>query len=61
MIEKHNALMASIGSGTTKAGACRGILNWDYFKGRKLRGLTNRRRAEYKMCVRELMGSGDEQ
>ena len=27
----------------------------------KLRGLTNRRRAEYKMCVRELMGSGDEQ
>lgn len=33
------------------AGACRGILNWDYFKGRKLRGLTNRRRAEYKMCV----------
>jgi GH24 family phage-related lysozyme (muramidase) len=51
MIEKHNALMASIGSGTTKAGACRGILNWDYFKGRKLRGLTNRRRAEYKMCV----------
>lgn len=33
------------------AGACAQILRWDRFKGRQLRGLTNRRRAEYKMCM----------
>lgn len=32
------------------AGACRGILAWDKFKGHALRGLTNRRRAEYDTC-----------
>ena len=33
------------------AGACAQILRWDRFKGRQLRGLTNRRKAEYKMCM----------
>lgn len=33
------------------AGACKGILAWDKFKGKPLRGLTNRRQAEYKMCM----------
>lgn len=33
------------------AGACKGILAWDRFKGKPLRGLTNRRQAEYKMCM----------
>ena len=33
------------------AGACAQILRWDRQKGRVLRGLTNRRKAEYKMCV----------
>ena len=28
MIEKHNALMASIGSGTTKAGAGSAVFGW---------------------------------
>lgn len=32
-------------------GACREILRWDKFKGEPLRGLTNRRQAEYRMCV----------
>lgn len=35
------------------AGACKGILAWDKFKGKPLRGLTNRRQAEYKMCMGE--------
>ena len=33
------------------AGACAQILRWDRQKGRALRGLTIRRKAEYKMCV----------
>jgi lysozyme len=32
-------------------GACAQILRWDKFKGRALRGLTNRRRAEYQQCI----------
>lgn len=31
-------------------GACSQILRWDQFKGKPLRGLTNRRQAEYKQC-----------
>jgi lysozyme len=33
------------------AGACAQILRWDRFKGRVLRGLTNRRRVEYGQCM----------
>ena len=33
------------------AAACRQILRWNRFKGRELRGLTNRRQSEYKMCI----------
>ena len=32
------------------AGACQEILRWDRFKGKPLRGLTNRRQEEYKLC-----------
>ncbi|SUA58059.1 lysozyme [Oligella urethralis] len=32
-------------------GACEQILRWDKFQGRTLRGLTIRRRAEYKQCL----------
>lgn len=31
-------------------GACSEILKWDYFKGAKLRGLTNRRQKEFEKC-----------
>ncbi|MBX9612423.1 MAG: lysozyme [Burkholderiales bacterium] len=31
--------------------ACQQILRWDKFKGRPLRGLTNRRQAEYQTCI----------
>jgi len=33
------------------AGACREILNWVYFKGRRLRGLEVRRQGEYQTCM----------
>jgi lysozyme len=33
------------------AGACEAILMWNKFKGRELRGLTNRRQAEYQLCI----------
>lgn len=32
-------------------GACREILRWVYFKGKKLDGLVNRREREYRTCV----------
>ncbi|MGL4641121.1 MAG: lysozyme [Shewanella sp.] len=35
------------------AGACSQILRWNRFKGRELRGLTNRRQAEYRQCMGE--------
>lgn len=35
------------------AGACQAILMWDKFKGKPLRGLTVRRKAEYKQCMGE--------
>ncbi len=33
------------------SGACEQILVWDKFKGKPLRGLTNRRQGEYKTCT----------
>jgi len=43
------------------AGACKEILRWDKFKGRTLRGLTNRRLHEYNQCMGtyELNSSND--
>ena len=32
-------------------GACKEILRWDKFKGAPLKGLTNRRQREYKLCI----------
>jgi len=34
------------------AGSCNGLLAWDTAKGRKLKGLTKRRKAERDMCIR---------
>lgn len=33
------------------AGACEAIKDWAMFKGKRLRGLVNRRAEEYKLCV----------
>ena len=35
------------------AGACRGLLDWDKFNGRPLRGLTLRREREVRQCLGE--------
>lgn len=35
------------------AGACAEILSWDKFKGKPLKGLTNRRQDEYRRCTGE--------
>ena len=32
-------------------GACKEILKWDKFKGKPLKGLTNRREREYAKCI----------
>jgi len=32
-------------------GACQEILRWDKFQGKPLKGLTNRRKEEYKQCL----------
>ncbi len=34
--------------------ACAQILRWDYAAGKKLAGLTKRRKAEYKLCMEAL-------
>lgn len=34
-------------------GACEEILRWDKFKGKPLKGLTNRRKDEYRQCMGE--------
>lgn len=33
------------------AGACTAILSWDKFRGKPLKGLTNRRQDEYRRCM----------
>lgn len=35
------------------AGACKEILRWNKVKGKVVQGLTNRREAEYKLCIKE--------
>lgn len=45
-----STLVRKLNAGDYK-GACGQILRWDRFKGRVLRGLTNRRRAEYQQCM----------
>lgn len=35
------------------AGACAEVLNWDRFKGKRLRGLTIRRQQDYQKCIGE--------
>lgn len=32
-------------------GACKELLRWDYFQGKPLKGLTIRRKKEYKQCL----------
>jgi lysozyme len=46
----HSTIVKNLNLGNyTKA--CEGILDWDKFKGRPLKGLTNRRQSEYHTCT----------
>ncbi len=45
-----STLVRKLNAGDYK-GACTQILRWDRFKGKPLRGLTNRRRSEYQQCT----------
>lgn len=39
------------------AGACKELLKWDKVKGVTIKGLTNRRQAEYRICIGEGEGA----
>ena len=46
----HSTIVKNLNLGNY-AKACEGILDWDKFKGKPLRGLTTRRKAEYEECI----------
>lgn len=48
----RSTLVAKLNSGDYSS-ACHEILKWDRFKGKPLRGLTKRRKAEYHLCMGE--------
>lgn len=47
-----STLVRQINAGHPAAVWCRQLLRWDYADGRRVRGLTNRRKAEYSECVK---------
>ena len=48
-----STLVRQVNAGAPAEVWCRQLLRWDYAGGRRVPGLTNRRRAEYEVCVRE--------
>lgn len=46
-----STLMRQLNAGQPAAVWCAQLLRWDYAGGKKVRGLTNRRKAEHKECV----------
>lgn len=47
-----STLVRQINAGAPASTWCRQLLRWDYAGGKKVRGLTNRRQAEYAECVK---------
>jgi lysozyme len=47
----RSTLVRRINEGAPASVWCRELLKWDRAGGRKVRGLTRRREAEYKVCV----------
>lgn len=47
----NSTLVALINAKRPAIEWCGQLLRWDYAGGRKVKGLTNRRQAEYKVCV----------
>lgn len=49
-----NSTLVKLANQYNYAAACRQILRWDQFKGKSLKGLTNRRNVEYSQCIGQL-------
>lgn len=47
-----STLVRQLNAGEPAAVWCKQLLRWDYAGGRQVRGLTNRRKAEYEVCIR---------
>jgi lysozyme len=48
----RSGLVRKINAGASPSDWCRELLKWDYAGGKRLRGLTRRRQAEYAECLR---------
>lgn len=48
----RSSLMRKLNAGAPAAEWCKELLRWDYAGGKRVRGLTNRRKAEYEVCIR---------
>jgi len=46
-----STLIRKLNAGAPPAEWCRELLRWDYAGGKRVKGLTNRRQAEYKVCI----------
>lgn len=46
-----STLMRQLNAGAPAAQWCQQLLRWDYAGGKRVRGLTNRRKAEYEVCI----------
>lgn len=53
---RNSTLLKKLNKGDRRS-ACLGILDWDYSNGKKLAGLTARRKDEYSLCVAGLNGT----
>lgn len=47
-----STLVRKLNAGASADEWCRELLRWDHAGGKRVRGLTNRRQAEYRECVR---------
>ena len=47
----RSTLVRMINAGAAPEVWCRQLLRWDYAGGKRVRGLTRRRQAEYQMCI----------
>ena len=47
----NSGLVAKINAGAPASVWCRDLLKWDYAGGKRIKGLTRRREAEYKVCL----------
>lgn len=46
-----STLVRKVKTGAAASDWCKELLRWDYAGGKKVRGLTNRRNAEYELCI----------